>query len=171
MPKELIMVIEFNPSKMLCRNFKDKVREQCKSCKRYGYKATCPPHVESVEYYKHLLPKYEKGVLFILEFNVASLKSYKEIGKSSSLALWEAVTKYRDSLIREGVTYYNAFGAGSCKLCESCKFPCRFPSKSLIPLGATGLDVIEFVKDVTKIEIKFPVVDKFYRVGGVFYDA
>jgi len=54
--------IMINPKKALVFNLK--VREMCKWCKRYGFKATCPPYIESVEFYSNLLPKYKYGIIF-----------------------------------------------------------------------------------------------------------
>ena len=55
--------ITFSPFK-LKTYFNNRVRESCKSCKRYGKKSTCPPHVESVEYYRSVLCSYNHGMLF-----------------------------------------------------------------------------------------------------------
>ena len=44
--------IEIIPNEDLI--FDDKVKEQCKHCKRFGKKSTCPPFISS-EYYEKLL--------------------------------------------------------------------------------------------------------------------
>jgi predicted metal-binding protein len=160
----------FNPD-ILKSCFNLKVREMCKSCKRYGQKATCPPYVENVEYYHSLLPSYKQGILLVSKFKIDNIKNWKILGKNSSLEIHKELLKIRTELFNNGHGSV-IFGAGSCKNCEKCQFPCRFPSKSVIPLEATGLDVIQLVNKITKIIIKFPVEKQkyFYRIGAVFYD-
>lgn len=161
---------DFNP--YILRSFFDnKVREQCKICKRYGQKATCPPHMESVEYYRKVLSSYRYGVLFVLKYAIDDISNWKVQGRDSSLLLHNALLEARNELFAKG-KFGIVFGAGSCKLCETCNFPCRFPDKSVAPLEATGLNVIAMVKEIANIELKFPVESQshFYRIGAVLYD-
>lgn len=144
-----------------------KVREMCKSCKRYGKKATCPPYVESVEYYGGLLPKYSCGVLYYEVFPVDD--DAAEVGKKSSLEIYRKVTTERAKLFENGHYLMMGLGAGSCKLCDSCSFPCHIPGEALIPIEATGVDVIKMMKKFG-IEINFPVKDSIYRIGMLLYD-
>lgn len=161
--------IKFNP-KILNNFFDIKVRDMCRSCKRYGKKATCPPHVESVEYYKNLLSSYKYGILYVEKFLIDDIANWERLGQESSLTLHKVVLNHRNSLITSGHTYAVAFTAGSCKNCKECTFPCRFPDKSLVPLEGTGIDVIRLAKAVAKINIKFPVRKYFYRIGMVLYE-
>lgn len=157
--------IEINPEKDLI--FDLKVREMCKSCKRYGKKATCPPHIESVGYYSDLLPKYSCGILYYEIFPVDD--DADEVGKKSSLKIYKEVTTERSSLFADGHYLMIGLGAGSCKLCDSCSFPCHLPGQALIPLEATGIDAIKMMKKFG-IEVKFPVKDSIYRIGMLLYD-
>jgi len=159
---------KFDP-KILKNHFDNKIRELCKSCKRYGTKATCPPHIESVEYYRELLPRYSHGILFVEKFKSNSLTNWKELGERSSLKIHNQLTGVRDELFAHGKLSI-VFGAGSCKLCKECAFPCRFPDKSIVPIEGTGLNVVDFVKEVADIDVSFPVSKYFYRVGVVLYD-
>lgn len=160
--------IFFNP-KILRKFFSYKIRESCKSCKRYGKKATCPPHIESVDYYSKVLSSYKNGILIIERFAIDSLDNWKELGKQSSLIIHQTLTSMREVLLKHG-KFAVLFGAGSCKNCETCAFPCRFPEKSVIPIEATGIDVVKLVKYATKIDITFPVTKDFYRVGLILWD-
>lgn len=160
--------IKFNPQ-ILTEYFDAKVREMCRSCKRYGTKATCPPNVESLEYYKNLLCTYKYGILFIEKFNIDNIANWERLGKESSSILHKAVLDCRNKLIASGHPFVVGFTAGSCKNCEKCAFPCRFPDKSLVPIEGTGINVMRLVKIVAKINIKFPVTKSFYRVGIVLY--
>ena len=161
---------KFNPE-ILEDCFTIKAREMCKSCKRYGQKATCPPHVESVEYYKKLLSSYKQGILLVSKFKIPNNYRWRELGKDSSLEIHKELLKIRTELFKDN-NFAIIFGAGSCKNCEECQFPCRFPNESVVPLEATGLNVIQVVYKITKIIIRFPVEKQkyFYRIGAVFYD-
>lgn len=160
--------LSFNP-KILNNYFDNKVREMCKSCKRFGASAQCPPHLESVEYYKKLLPSYKYGIIYYETFDCSNKENWKEIGRASSLFLSEHLLKVRTKLFSEGHTFINVFGAGSCKVCEKCQFPCRFPDKAVVPLEATGLNVVDFMKEFD-VFIKFPIDNEFMRIGMVLYD-
>jgi len=158
--------ILINPRKDLV--FDLKAKESCKSCKRYSQKATCPPYVDNMQYYKKLLKSYKYGVIYYEQFK-STKDQWEEIGKKSSLAMHMHLLKIRDDLFLRGHHFVIAFGAGSCKLCKECSFPCRNPSKSLIPMEGTGLNVVELMKR-KKVEIKFPVTESIYRVGIILYD-
>jgi len=140
-----MMEISINPKTDLI--FDDKVREMCKSCKRYGKKATCPPYVESVAYYKKLLRRYQNCKLYYEKFNSSDKKRWRELGKRSSLEIHMKLLEERDKLFELGHYFVAIFGAGSCKLCDKCFFPCKSPDKSIIPFR-----------------------DSYYRIGAIFYD-
>lgn len=148
--------------------FRAKVREMCKSCPRYGRKTTCPPAIEPVEYWEDLLQRYGHGQLVIGDYFVGD-DGHIEAGRESSLAVHAAVTQRRAELFRTGHYFVVGFGAGSCKLCDRCSTPCAKPAESLVPLEATGLDVVELARGAG-VEISFPVRDRFHRVGAVFFD-
>lgn len=80
--------------------FSNKVREMCKSCKRYNQKATCPPHTESVEYYEKLFKEYRYGKIYYDTFECQDLKEWKKIGRKSSLVIHKYLLKVRDRLFR-----------------------------------------------------------------------
>lgn len=157
--------LEFVPSQDLL--FDAKVSEMCRSCKRYGKKATCPPYIPAFEHYAAMLPRFARGLFAVEEFVVSGERS--AVGIVSSLAIWNAVVSKRNELIAQGHTFAVAFGAGSCKLCPTCGGVCAKPDKSLVPLEATGLDLVKTLAPFD-VAIKFPVKTEFYRVGAVFYD-
>ena len=161
--------IKFNP-KILTEYFGNKVREMSRSCKRFGTKASCPPYVENIEYYKILLPSYKFGICFIEKFDIDNIINWERLGRESSLIIHKAILNYRDKLILSGHYFSVGFTAGSCKNCEKCSFPCRFPDKSLIPIEAIGIDVVKLVRKIAKISIKFPITKYFYRIGIIVYD-
>ena len=161
-------LISFNP-KILKEFFSDKVREYCKSCKRYGSKAQCPPHIEAVSYYKGVLPKFKHGALVFKKFLIENPENWKELGVSSSKEIQDKLFAIRAKLLSDG-HFGICYGAGSCKQCDSCTFPCRQPDKSIIPLEGTGLNVIDAIYKITKLKLVFPVKDYFYRIGIILWD-
>lgn len=166
------MLIEFNPKNLAFfpELFSDKTREMCKSCKRYSFKATCPPNVEKIEYYRKLISSYNNGVLLIEHFIIENKEQWRELGKSSSLVIHNKLLEERQRLLDEGKLAI-IFGAGSCKYCsEICNLPCKHPDKSIVPLEATGMNVTYLVDLLTNIGIKFPVKEEFYRVGLILWD-
>jgi len=156
-----------NPKEDLIFDYK--VIEQCKSCKRYGKKATCPPNISSTYIYQKLLPSYKYCKFFYYKFDIEDFDNWKIDGRNSSIKLANYVRGRRDELVQQGHYFCIAFGAGSCKVCDSCSFPCRYPDKALIPLEATGLHIIEIL-DKFGIKLEVPIKETFYRVGAVFYD-
>lgn len=149
--------------------FDAKVREMCKSCKRYGKKATCPPYIDSLGYYECLLKSYNHGKLYYDQFESKDKKNWRELGKNSSYQIHKKLLQERDKLFNKGIYFVSIFGAGSCKLCDECSFPCRFPESSVTPLEGTGVDVVKLMKK-NGITIKFPISLSYYRVGAIFYD-
>jgi len=170
----LIKEIKINPATDLI--FDNKVAESCKTCKRYGQKATCPPHIASIDYYRKLLPRYKYGKLFYKRFDVPDgYKQHKEeedpnnLGRKSSLEIHTFLLKERDILNKEGHYFTVILGAGSCKLCVTCDFPCAFPAKSIMPMEGVGINVIAMMKKFG-INIIYPINDHFFRVGCILYD-
>jgi len=114
-----------------------------------------------------LLKRYKYGIIYYQRFKTN--KNWKKLGKESSLIIHYEILKDRNILMRNGHYFIVGFGAGSCKLCNSCFFPCRQPDKSFIPFEGTGVNVKALMKKF-KIDLKFPVNKNFYRVGVIFYD-
>lgn len=164
-----MIVVYFSP-KILKDYFDIKVREQCRSCKRYNKKVTCPEHVESIDYYYSLLPTYKEGIFCYKSFPVTDYTDWAKLGKASSLEMHKYLLEERQHIMNDNVPFVSAYAAGSCKLCDDiCSFPCRNPAQSLVPIEATGINVVKLAKELADIDIVFPVKDKFYRCGMILY--
>jgi predicted metal-binding protein len=161
--------IKFNP-KILKNYFDLAVREACRSCKRFGYKNTCPPFIPEINYYKNLLPSYEGGLIIYKKFKIQNINNWQELGKKSSLEIHSYLLNKRNELIKKGFVLNLALTAGSCKLCSKCSFPCAHPDKALIPVEGTGINLIKFMKKF-KINIIFPIEKNgyFYRIGMILW--
>lgn len=165
----LLLERGFNPKDLI---FSEKVREMCFSCKRYGYSIKCPPFLRSIRYYKRLTHSYKYGKIIVFRYIIDKKEDYKDLGKRSSLELMNYILKERDALIGKSKFYMGA-SAGSCKRCDKCNLErCNYPAKSLIPIEGMGVDVVDLVKKVGNIDIKFPVDNQgfLYRVGILLWD-
>ena len=147
--------------------FDPKIREMCKCCKRYGKKATCPPHTEPVEYYSTVLKSFRHGIIYYDIFPTDGNK--EDVGHDSSIEIYKKLTAERTRLFENGHYLIMILGAGSCKLCERCSFPCHIPDKGIIPVEATGIDIVK-VMEKFQVKIIFPVKKTLIRVGIVLYD-
>lgn len=157
--------LAINPKEELI--FDLKVREMCRCCKRFGTKATCPPYIDSFKYYNTLLPQYTHGIFYFEKFIIKG--DNLELGKKSSMRIYKRIVSERKKLLKAGHYFVIGFGAGSCKLCDKCVFPCSSPDKALIPLEATGVNIVRTLGRYG-VKLKFPVEKYFYRVGALFYD-
>lgn len=161
----MIKKLKINPKEL---PFNIKTREACKACKRYGLKATCPPYIESFDYYSNFR-KYKYGRIYYTKTKIDNIKNWKQIGQETSLKIHKFLLKIREKLLGKNHYFCVILGAGSCKLCKDCSFPCRHPELSIIPLEATGIDVVKLMKK-HKVNITFPVKNFIYRIGLVLYD-
>ncbi len=162
--------IKFDPF-LLLGYFDDKVREQCRSCKRYGISAQCPPYLPSLEYFQKVLSLYKNGIIVYEQFKNDKNLAWQDLGKQSSLKIHNYLLNKRQELFNQGHVFALIFGSGSCKWCPNCINPCRNPDKSIIPIEGCGFNVIELMKEFN-IEIQFPIENKdsFYRIGMILYD-
>lgn len=158
--------IDTSPSMFV---FTPKARDMCRSCKRYGKKACCPPRVESLEYYKTTIKEYRYARIILKEYIIDTYESESEAGRLSSIELQDELLSSRDKLLKSGSIFVTCFGGGSCKLCETCSKICRHPEKSLVPLEAAGIDVFATLK-LLGVELPKVITTSFYRVGAIFYD-
>jgi len=134
--------------------FTIKARDMCRSCKRYGKKACCPPNVESIEYYENAILQYSHAEFFYKEYQLKDYEGESDAGHKSSLELQKVLLARRSELIQGGSIFATAYGGGSCKICKQCSPVCRYPEKSLIPLETAGIEVFATMQ----------------KQGVVFYD-
>jgi len=162
--------IKFQPY-TLKHYFNTKVREACRSCKRYGKSAQCPPCLPSIKHFKKTLPKYRYGLIIYKKFIIDSTSNWEKLGKFSSLEITECLRKKRKELLDAGHVFITCLGAGSCKLCPSCTSPCSKPELAITPIEGCGIDVVRLLKPFG-VDIKFPVEKQgyFFRIGMILWD-
>ena len=153
-----------NPSDVI---FDIRARFKCLSCKRYGRKGTCPPHIPDIDYFKALFSSYH-WALFISIKRKVKPKEWEVVGKESSRTLHKMLLELERQAFNRGCIFAISFIGGSCKMCDTktCSSPCKNPSVGRIPIEATGVNVVETCKHLD-IDIRFPVVlnETFWRVG------
>lgn len=162
---------KINPNQLVSY-FEDRVRKLCENCKRYNNNnSSCPPFIESIDYYKNLILNYNKAILVVKKFYIDDITKWKELCIESSEKLREELNNQKNILNLKDTLI---FGAGSCKYCKECQYPCKFPEYRLISLEGIGLNVVKLVSDISNknIQLKFPVekYGYFYRVGMVLWN-
>ena len=162
----MFTTIETAPDKLI---FNEKVRDLCRSCKRYGKSATCPPYLETIDYYKKAAVQYKNLDIIYKEFFLLDYKDVIHAGRESSLELHNYLLSERKEKMDNGILFVTCYGGGSCKMCKQCVIPCCQPQKALSPLEATGVDVFSTLAQF-KIILPTLVEESFYRVGAILYD-
>ena len=164
--------LEYGASKSFIVNpkmdilFHERVRLICaNSCGNYGVKLTCPPNIPPINYEK-AIKEYSLGILVVVENNFINDEDFTIKRKSSTNNLHNILLQLEKDAFSNGHLYTTSFIGGSCKLCDVCGTTCKKPSLSRIPLEATGVDVVETMKNFL-IDLKFPVkkYNNFKRVG------
>lgn len=149
------MVISATPD---CLVFDPRVKLLCLACKRYGKNPGCLEHVDIEALRMFRIVEIHYGL-----FDV-------DQREESTIVIAGELRSRRKELFEIGSYMVLALGAGSCKECyNECVFPCRNPEKRLVPVESTGIDVVKTMANLG-VSLKFPVKDKMYRVGMLFYD-
>lgn len=162
----MFTLITTMPNKLI---FNEKVRDLCRSCKRFGKNASCPPNIESIEHYRKAAKQYKAMDIVYKEFSISDYDNIVVAGRKSSFELYKYLINKRNKLLKEGKIFVTCYGGGSCKVCKSCMIPCRYPEKSIIPIEATGVNVFQTLE---QFDIRLPslVHKTFFRVGVLLYD-
>jgi len=162
-------IIPFNPE-ILQRHFSSNTRLACRSCKRFGNVPCCPPALPNIDEYRELFQLASKGILIYQQYAVDKKtwkSNWQELGRKSSIELADKLRELKKSFSNSLI-----YGAGSCKECSHCTYLCSKPDKMIIPIEATGINVVNFFKEITGIQLRFPVWEygTFFRVGVLLYD-
>jgi predicted metal-binding protein len=151
-------VLPINPKDIV---FDPKVKLFCYNCVNHNKKLTCPPHIPKLDYQKMFL-SYKKGLIVALQSAIG--EDWKKIKQESTVKLHRILLDLEKFAFTHSYHFAQSFIGGSCKLCNECAAKCRFPNLARIPLEAVGVDVVKTVAKLG-IELKFPVANKFYRIG------
>lgn len=143
--------------------FDEKVLLKCFDCKNYGNKMNCPPNIPQLSY-KELVFSYKKGLLICVKNNFRNRKEFNQVRKISSIKLLETLLDLEKMAFNQGNYFATSFMGGSCKLCDVCSVPCRYPEKARIPVEALGIDLVATLNKLG-LKLEFPVKRYLYRVG------
>ena len=123
-------------------NFSPDLIKACESniCGNNNRCWTCPPAIDSWEKQKEKITAFSSAFVFTTKSALEDSFDYEGMMKAK---------EYHDTLTSEIHTRFGktnpVFGAGACKICESCAFPepCRFPEKIYSSIEAAGINVTE----------------------------
>ncbi|CEN25986.1 DUF2284 domain-containing protein [Paraclostridium sordellii] len=146
--------------------FEERVRLQCFHCEKYNQKWTCPPHIDTINF-KKVFSEYSNSMVIYCKIPFKNNSEYKKVRHESTNLIHKTLLELEKLLYNNNYSFGISFIGGSCKLCkDGCdEDKCRLPHLSRIPLEATGVNVISFIKSELDFEIKFPLDDYMYRFG------
>lgn len=150
--------------------FEERVRLQCFHCEKYEQKWTCPPRINVINFEK-VFNEYENAMVVYCEIPYKNEAEYAIVRTDSTNLIHKTLLEMEKILYRNNEVFAMSFIGGSCKLCkDGCSDKkCRFPHLSRIPLEATGINVIDFVKREVNFDIKFPLDRYMYRFGMLLW--
>jgi predicted metal-binding protein len=123
-------------------NFSVAIVKMCEvnTCGNYNRSWSCPPAIGTLEDLKKRITAFQKAFVFTTKQDLEDSFDYE--GMMAAKANHDKLT--RELHEKFGKTN-PVFGAGGCKLCESCAFPepCRFPDKIYSSIEAAGINVTE----------------------------
>jgi predicted metal-binding protein len=109
-------------------------------CGKYNKCWTCPPAIGSLEAQKKRITAFSSAFVFTTKSSLEDSFDYEGMMKAK---------ESHDQLTSEMHERFGksnpVFGAGSCKICESCAYPepCRFPEKTFSSIEGAGINVTE----------------------------
>lgn len=148
----------------------ERVRLQCFHCEKYNKKWTCPPKINQFDFRK-LYGEYENAMVVYCEIPFEGKDEYDKVRNDSTNLVHRTLLELEKLLYENNESLAVSFIGGSCKLCKNgCdEKACRLPHMARIPLEATGVNVIKFIKRELDIEITFPLDKYMYRFGLILW--
>jgi predicted metal-binding protein len=122
--------------------FSPELRKACEKnlCGKYNKSWTCPPAVGTMNELMNKILGFSHAFIFTTKTDLEDSFDYDGMMKAKD---------YHDRITREMHGRFGkenpVFGAGSCKICETCAYPepCRFPEKIYPSIEAAGINVTE----------------------------
>lgn len=147
----------------------ERVKLQCFHCEKYNKKWTCPPKINQFDF-KKLYGEYENAMVVYCEIPFEGEDEYQRVRNYSTNLVHKSLLEIEKLLYENNESLAVSFIGGSCKLCKTCSDDiCRFPHMARIPLEATGVNVIKFIKRELDIDIVFPLDKHMYRFGLILW--
>ena len=131
--------------------FRQDIRDMCApdKCRNgYGKSWSCPPAGIPLEELTDKAKTFTKGVIVQTICRMEDPYDFESVMEAAKLHS-QNFTKLADTLYKADENIL-PLGAGTCHRCESCTYPddpCRFPSKMITSMEASGLYVSQVCKD------------------------
>lgn len=169
-------VTEKSPYLKVCKvnigsiKFEERVKLQCFHCEKYEQKWTCPPRINVIDF-KKVFSEYDNAMIVYCKIPYKNETEYNIVRGDSTNLIHKTLLELEKILYENNEVFAMSFIGGSCKLCkDGCSEKrCRFPQLSRIPLEATGINVIDFIKNEMNFDIKFPLDKYMYRFGMLLW--
>lgn len=148
--------------------FEERVALNCFYCSKYNTKWTCPPRIPKLDYQK-IISEYSNIDIVSIDISVNDT-NFDDVRTESTNVLHRALLMLEKELWNNNNSLAVSFIGGSCKLCKNgCGTnKCNQPSLARIPLEATGINVVESLKNIS-IDVVFPIRDKLSRYGMLLW--
>lgn len=156
-----------NPRNLI---IEERVKVQCFHCEKYNKKWTCPPKVDKFDF-KKMFEEYDNAMVVYCEIPFSGKEEYDKVRNSSTNLVHRVLLDLEKLLYCNNESLAVSFIGGSCKLCKTdCgEKACRFPHMARMPLEATGVNVIKFIKKELEMDIVFPLDKYMYRFGLILW--
>ena len=109
-------------------------------CGKYNKSWTCPPAIGTIEKQKERILAFSSAFVFTTKADLEDSFDFEGMMQAKD---------YHDELTARMHKRFGGtnpvFGAGGCKICETCAYPdpCRFPDRIYSAIEAAGIDVAE----------------------------
>ena len=139
--------------------FEERIKLRCYYCSKYNTKWTCPPRIPDLNF-PQIIGEYKNAAIISLSIDFDK-DSFEKARRDSSITLHRLILELESFLFNHNNVTYNSFIGGSCKLCKNgCDSEkCKNPGLARIPLEATGMNIVETMKNYG-VEIVFPPTKK-----------
>jgi predicted metal-binding protein len=109
------------------------------TCGNYNKCWTCPPAVGTLEDQREKILGWKHALIFTTKFDLED--SFDVEGMHEGHDVHNRLT----SEMRAQFSGYPVYGAGGCKVCETCAYPepCHFPDRAVSAVEAAGINVTD----------------------------
>ena len=148
--------------------FKESVKLNCFYCENYNKKWTCPPRIPDFNYAK-IISEYYNKIVIEYTANIDD-DTFENVRYKSTNHVHSILLKLEKYLWDNDYPMAVSFIGGGCKLCKNgcSENNCRNKSVSRIPIEATGISVIETLKEID-IHMTFIITSNFKRYGMLLW--
>jgi predicted metal-binding protein len=147
--------------------FEERVKLKCFYCAKYNNNWKCPPNIPDIDY-SNIIKEYDNLAIVYITININD--DFDQVRYESTNKLHRGLLMLEKELWNDNNSLALSFIGGSCKLCKDgcAKDKCRQPQLARIPLEATGMNVVDSLKNIG-IDVRFPIEDSLSRYGMILW--